>query len=52
MVSSMPARVSRAYCAENNRASVIHGNSSACAHLSGFSVNGVYDAPGGVQPSV
>ena len=51
MVSSMPARVSRAYCAENSSASVIHGNIRACAHFSGLSVKEVYDAPGGVQPS-
>ena len=34
------ARVSRAYCAENRNASVIHGRSRSYAHCAGFSVNG------------
>ena len=41
IVSSMPARVSRAYAAAYRNASVIHGSSRSYAHSSGFSSNGV-----------
>ena len=40
MVSSIPARVSLAYWAENKNARVIQGSSSEYAHIAGFSLNG------------